>query len=94
MPSRTNRLNFSYGQRVKVIVLGSNDEPINHLPSHYLKYNGRIGYISSLKDTLAGNGKRGENQSLRFEVFITKLGIIIELPEDCLESAEYRRSSL
>ena len=82
---------FKEGQRVKVEVLRDNGEPLDHLPLHYLKYNGRIGYITNMEDTFMANGKRGEQQSVRYEVFITKLGITLELPEECLESAEYRR---
>jgi hypothetical protein len=85
---------FREGQRVKVEGLQDNGEPVDHFPVHYLKYHGKIGYIANLKNRSAANGKQGENQSRRYEVFITKLGILIELPENCLELAEYRRSVL
>ena len=81
---------FEVGQRVKVIAPMNYSQSINQLPAHNLKYNGKIGYIVNLKDMSGNNGELGENQSCRYEVFMTKIGVTLELPEECLELSEYR----
>ena len=89
MRNQTEISEFEVGQRVKVIVPLNDSQSINQLPSHSLKYNGKIGYIANLKDVSVNKGELGENRSCRYEVFMTKIGVTLELPEECLELSEH-----
>lgn len=79
---------FTIGQRVKVVVHNNNSDS---LLSDYLTYNERIGYIANTDDTFSPSNEYCKTQSRCYEVFITKIGIILEIPEKCLELAESRR---
>lgn len=91
MISQQSAPRFTVGQRVKVVVHKGNGDPIDPLPSHYFSYNEKIGYIANTDDAFSSGNDHCSNQSRCYEVFITKIGIILELPEKCLESAESRR---
>jgi hypothetical protein len=90
MLSQTKISSLEVGQRVKVVVFEGSGKSVDSYPVHYRKYTGQIGYITDLKDMPTENGKQGENQTCHYEVFITKLGITLEFPEECLELSEHR----
>jgi hypothetical protein len=73
---------FTESQRVQVITPGIENIREYHLPAHYLNYNGKIGYVVD----------SGVDSSV--EVFLTKLGTRIRLPEQCLKSEETHNSVL
>jgi hypothetical protein len=79
---------FTIGQRVKVVVPNNSGDPF---PSDYLTYNEKIGYIANTNDTFSPSNEYCKTQSRCYEVFITKIGIMLEIPEKCLELAESRR---
>ncbi len=82
---------FTIGQRVKVVVPSCDDEINNSIPSHFLTYNEKIGYIANTDDVFSPNSEYYKEQPRCYEVFITKIGVILELPEKCLEPADSRR---
>lgn len=82
---------FTIGQRVKIVVKTHDGYPIDPLPSECLTYNEKIAYIVNTDDTFSPSGEYCKTQSRCYEVFITKIGVILELPEKYLEIAESRR---
>jgi hypothetical protein len=83
---------FDVGHRVKVILQSEDDEPIDHLSTNYLKYHGKVGYIAESEVELPKISRERWNiKSYNYDVFIVKIGVILRLPEEYLESAESRR---
>jgi hypothetical protein len=91
MVIQTQGRRFAFGQRVKVVVLRHDGAPIDHLPPRFLKFDGKIGYVSSA-DVAPEEGEGGvDARSSMYEVFIIKVGATLQLPEECLVEAGARR---
>jgi hypothetical protein len=93
MDNRVQTPRFDIGHRVRVILIDEDDdEPIDHLPTDYLEYHGKVGYIAESEVELPNIfRKTRKTQSYNYEVFMVKIGVYLRLPEEHLESAETRR---
>jgi hypothetical protein len=92
MDSQVQTPKFDVGHRVKVILQDKDGEPTDHLPTNYLEYNGKVGYVVESEVGLPKiSRERCNTKSCNYDVFMVKIGTILRLPEENLESAEYHR---
>jgi hypothetical protein len=88
MARHTQKPRFTDGQRVRVILLREADGTRDQFRARLLNYYGMIGYVTDSEHM------RSETEFCRYEVLISKIGVRISLPEECLESAESGRPDL
>jgi len=86
MARHTQIPRFTDGERVRVVLLRDAGGLRDHFHARLLNYHGMIGYVTESEHP------RSEAEPCRYEVLISKLGVRISLPEECLESAEVHRS--
>jgi hypothetical protein len=89
MTIQTQMPGFADRQRMKVKLIGAEGQPVYEFPAEYLEYDGQMGYIiESGVDSFTVKGEKWKIESYS-RVILMKGSTLVQLPEDCLESAEY-----
>ena len=81
---------FSDGQRIMVRFGNREHKLLAGMPYSYDSCDGKIGYIRESFEVSQGNG----DKCCYYEILVPKDGVMLRVPETCLESAERGQSVL